>query len=226
MPNILGAINATGTGLTQAIVRGDRVALNLAKQLLTNPGLMILPTNVSDGFATGAYMYIPLEVEKHQQNGNAEVSEQPIITPGEGGKQYYADNVAPGPWDWQLSGYIPGDSTIEMTNLFTPIVRFHVDILRQAFKNGARCIFKDMDQRIYKNVVIQNLSISTLSDCKNKAPFSMTLKEIVEIKANLAEYSETEQKSTPAGEVTDGGNTACVQKPHDGIAWSATIGRK
>lgn len=199
-------------GLTQAIMRGNTTALNLAKELLTNPGLMILPTNGDTGLATKAYMYIPLEVEKHQQSGSAEVSEQPIITPGEGGKQYYADNVAPGSWEWQLSGFIPGDSTIEMINFFTPIVRFHVDILRQAFKNGARCIYKDMDQRIYKNVVIQSLTISTSADCKNKQPFSMQLKEITEIKADLAELTNTEKMSTAAGATESKGVTQCAEQ--------------
>ena len=50
-------------------------------------------------------------------------------------------------------------------------------------------VFKDVDNTIYKRVVIQSLDIETQKDCKNATPFSMTLKQI-----NV--MSETEMAET------------------------------
>jgi hypothetical protein len=97
---------------------------------------------------------------------------------GAAAKSYISDNVAPGAYTWHLEGYIPGNQLLEPSNLFTPIVRMNVNNLRNAFKAGTILTFKDGDNHIYPNVVIQSLDIDTRPDCRNKQPFSMVLKEI------------------------------------------------
>ena len=180
-------------------MQGNFRVLDMVKSLIDNPMLISL----SPGWG------ISLEVEQYSQNGNAEVSQLPVIAAGSDTKQFLYDNVAPHGWTWQLSGHIPGQPLIEMTNLFTPIVQMNTDFLRKAYKNGSRCVFKDVDQQIYTNVVIQDLTIDMRADEKNKRPFTMTLVEIVEIKAELADLTETEKNSIPNGDtISDMGANA------------------
>ena len=183
--------------LEYAIKLGSKRAIEMVKSTINNPMLISLKP------AWG----IPLEVESHSQTGQAEVSERAVIVPGTGVKSYLNDNVAPGAWTWQLSGYIPGDTIVEPTSLFTPIVSMNRDYLRKAYKNGSRLIFKDCDQQVYTNVVIQSLTIDTRADCRNKAPFSMTLKEIVELKASISDKTTLESLSEAKNKIEEMGVT-------------------
>ena len=162
-------------GLSQLVINGNPTALNLVKTLLDSP-MLINPSITKDGLSQGAPFAIPLETETHQQTGNAEVSESLVITAE--GKRNVADNVAPGSWTWNLSGYIPGNAALEITNLYTPFVALNSYLIRNAFQKGYVLIYKDIDAQIYRRVVIKSLTISTKADCRNKTPFSMVLKEI------------------------------------------------
>lgn len=156
-------------GIGTQLVAGSAIALKFAKSTWMNPKL----TNAD---ATKGPLYsIPLEIENHQQTGGAEVSESLVIL--KDAKRQIADNVAPGSWSWELSGYIPG-SPVELTNFYTPIVSKHTEIMRAWFKNGTILEYRDIDMAVYKRVVIKSLSITVQADCRNKQPFSMTLKEI------------------------------------------------
>ena len=176
--------------LTRAVVRGVPSALNMVKSLIDNPMI------VSD-FPPWS---ISLEVESYSKRGSAEVSQRPVIVPGTGVKQYLNDNVAPSPLEWHLSGYIPGDDLIEQTCLFTPIVKGNTELLWQAFKLGARIMYKDTDQMPYMNCVISDLETNYTKDCKNKMPFSMTIREIKTIEASIANLTEAEKNALPSGE--------------------------
>ena len=176
--------------LERAIIRGVPSALNMAKSLLENPMIVSLTPSWA----------ISLEVESYSKRGSAEVSQRPVIVPGTGVKQFLNDNVAPSPTEWHLSGYIPGDDLIEQTCVFTPIVRANVDFLWLAFNLGSRIIFKDSDQRVYTNCVIAELETNYTKECKNKMPFTMTIKEIKTIEASIAELTEAEKNALPARE--------------------------
>ena len=156
--------------LSKAIIAGSATAANLALQLLSLPRLI----------STTPSWTIALETENLRQHGEAKVAENVLISslPTAASKAFIADNVAPGPYSWHMDGYIPGNALAEPTNLFTPIVRMNVNLIRQAFKAGTILIFKDGDNHIYPSVVIQSLDLDTRADCKNKAPFAMVLKEI------------------------------------------------
>lgn len=202
--------------LSYALKLGSKRAVEMVKSVIQNPMLI----SKSPAWA------ISLEVEAITQTGQAEVSERAVIVPGSGVKSYLNDNVAPGAWTWQMSGWIPGDPLAEPTNLFTPIVMMNVFFLRKAYKNGSRIIFKDVDQMIYKNCVIQSLSIDTKSECKNKKPFSMTLKEIVELKATISDKTDLETLSEAKNTIEDKGITTAstvdfsqsiLSKAKDGI---------
>lgn len=188
--------------LSRAIIKGDSAALNMAKTLLSQPALIGMTGSESEGsiFSTSINypVYIPLEVNQHTQHGDAEVSENLIISTGENTKKFITDNVAPGPWTWSLSGYIPGVPALEKTNIFTPFVTFQREMLKKCFKNGQRMVYKDTDCNFYKNVIIQSLDISSNPDCQNKTPVQLTLKQIETINAAEAEQSEQEKTSTPA----------------------------
>lgn len=157
-------------GLIQKITQGDAVALSLVKTALTTPTL------INTDITQGTPYALPLECESYRQSSTAQVSESLVII--KNGKTNVTDNVAPGAWSWEMSGFIPGDKLLEPTNYFTPFVRLNTDIVKQWYKSGAVLQFKDMDAQLHKRVVIQNLTIAHEKDCLNMAPFSMTLKEI------------------------------------------------
>lgn len=183
--------------LSYALKLGSQRAVEMVKSAIQNPMLI----------STSPKWAISLEVETITQTGEAEVSERAVIVPGSGVKSYLNDNVAPGAWTWQMSGWIPGDPLLEPTNLFTPVVMMNVFFLRKAFRNGSRIIFKDTDQMVYKNCVIQSLSIDTKGDCRNKRPFTMTLKEIVELKATISDKTDLEALSEAKSAIEDKGIT-------------------
>lgn len=162
------------SSLTKLVTQGAPAALNMVKTLLATP-LLINPGIIA-GKDQGMPFAIPLETEANTQSGTAEVSESLIITKKV--KKNMTDNVAPGAWTWSLSGFIPGISALEPTNKFTPFVTLNTALLRNAYKQGYLLIFKDIDAAIYKQVAIQNLTIDPQADCRNKTPFSMTLKEV------------------------------------------------
>ena len=165
----------------KAILTGNATAVRLAKTLVENPSI------ISD---TSPYVYaISLEVESYRQYADADVAESVVISTESDAKKYISDNVAPRAWTWELSGYIPGLASIEKTNLYTPVVATNRLFLRKTFEKGIRIRFKDMYNKVWDNVVIQNLELSTEADCKNKQPFKMTLKRIdtLSTKSDLSE---------------------------------------
>lgn len=172
---------------TRKIISGNTRALMFAKSLLTDPGLAIK--------INGTTIYIPLEVEICQQTGDAVVSEQLVVTPE--GKKYITDNVAPGQWSWNISGYLSGVEFTEPTNFFKPSVKFQTDIIRKTYKDGLNCSFKDIDCMEYKNVFIQSLTIETRSECKNKKPFQMVLKQVEVLESSEGEITRLKALSTP-----------------------------
>lgn len=157
-------------GLTQKIISGNSAALQMVKTALTTPTLININPDQGMPYA------LPLECETFEQSGSAQVSESLLII--KNGKKNITDNVAPGSWTWDISGYIPGNKLLEVTNFYTPFVRLNTDILQQWFEKGAVLKFKDMDNRFHSNVVIQNLRVSHQKDCANAAPFTMTIKEL------------------------------------------------
>lgn len=184
---------------SKAILQGNPSALNMAKSLIENPMIISL---------TAPQFGISLEIETHSKRGTAEVSQRPVIVPGTGVKQFLNDNIAPQPLEWSLSGYIPGNELIEKTCLFTPIVQANTEFLWLAFSRGARIVYKDMNQKVYTNCVITSLETGYKKECKNKMPFSMTIKEIITIDVTKAELTEVQKNSTADGEDTNLGTSA------------------
>lgn len=192
--------------LSNAIVQGSANALSLVKSLVENPTL------ISD---TAPYIFvINLEVDSYRHYADADVAESVVISTESDAKKYIADNVAPHAWTWELSGYIPGLDAIEKTNLYTPIVATNRLFIRKAFEKGLRLRFKDMHNKVWSNVVIQNLEFSTEAECKNKQPFKMTIKkidtlsklsDIAELGTELAEIAV----GSIAGAVAEMGTSAC-----------------
>lgn len=176
--------------LSKKIAEGNAAAINLVKTLLTTPTLINLDT------AQGTPYALPLEIETHQQNCQSEVSTSLVIC--RQNKVNVTDNVAPGAYTWELSGYIPGMTGVkEVTNFWTPSVQLNTDIIRMWNKRGAVLAFKDIDGTIYKRVVIKSLSIAIQKDCRNKTPVKLTLQEINVMENALADITTTEAASTP-----------------------------
>ncbi len=193
--------------IKQGLITGSASALSLAKTLLASPTLI---------GTTAPYIFsIPLEVDVYRQYADADVAESVIISTESDAKKYIADNVAPRAWTWELSGYIPGLKQIEQTNFYTPIVATNRLFLRKSFEKGLRLTFKDMDCKVWKNVVIQNIEFSKNADCKNKQPFKMTLKKLDTLSSNLADALElASEMATIAAGLTSGavatlGTTIC-----------------
>ncbi len=176
-------------GLQVQIISGTAVAIKAAKEMLTTPTL------INTDITQGDIYSLPLECETYQQEGSAEVSESLILIYN--GKEKVSDNVAPGTYTWSLSGYIPGMPS-ETTNIYTPFVRLHTNILQNWFKKGAVLTFKDIECKLHKKVVIQRLKVSHTKDCRNKMPFSMTLKEINTMDDTTVSLSLAQQNALPA----------------------------
>lgn len=178
-------------GTLSALVQlGVPEAVQLTKSLLTNP--TIISTDPPFAFS--------LEVETYDKQSQAEVSQRPVIVPGSGVKEFLNDNVSPQPITWSLSGYIMGDPMTEKVCFFTPAVYFNVDMLWKAYQMGSRIMFKDMNQQLFQNCVIESLSTPYEKDCQNKRPFSMTIKEIKVLETSFADLTETEKNAIPSGE--------------------------
>ena len=169
-------------GLTLNIINGNKKALALAKTCITTPTL------INYDIRQGAIYALPLDVETNQKQAAAEVSESLSIC-GEK-KKNVSDNVAPGSKSWRLSGYITGIPTLEPTNYFQPFVQMHCDILWNWFERGAVLIFKDVDARIYKQVVIKDLQTGKAKDSANAIPFTLTLKELNTMSTSLIKIED------------------------------------
>lgn len=155
--------------LALGIIQGSVQALSLVKSLLEMPRLISETPKFN----------IPLEADTFSKDSTAEVNESLIITTGDKSqKKYVTDNVAPSPWVWELSGYIPGSALLEMTTLYHPILKHNVEMLEQAYRDGSVLTFRDNNQKKW-DVVIQHMHLDLKADCQNKQPFSMTLKEVV-----------------------------------------------
>ena len=184
--------------LGNAIIQGNARAASLAKSMVENPTLIS---------TTSPYIFtISLDCESYKQYSAADVAESIVISTESDAKKYISDNVAPRPWTWELSGYIPGLSSIEKTNLYTPIVATNRLFLRKVIEKGIRLRFKDMYNKVWDNVVIQNLELSTEADCKNKQPFKMTLKRI----DTLSTKSDAEEFGIELAEVAAGSIAGAV----------------
>ncbi len=188
------------------IVNGSLDAPTVLKQiktLCTTP--MLINTDKTQGFRYA----VPLECEEFQQTGSAQVSESLVIA--KSSKVSVNDNVAPGAWTWELSGYIPGVSAIEVTNLYTPFVYLHTSFLRQWFKNGCVLKFRDEHAQYHESVVIQSLTIASQKDCANKQPFRMTLKEINVLKnasiLDIVQENSIIENGSRYGDITNEGST-------------------
>lgn len=186
------------TSLKQAVISGSPAALNMVKTLLNTPTLIYTAEDDSGSFPYA----VQLEVETHKMSGSAQVSESLVIASNS--KKYLTDNIAPGPWTWTMSGYIPGNTLVEKTSLFTPFVTFHTELLKRWYKKGYMLVFKDIDCQFYMHCVIQSLDISTQAEVKNKTPFSMVLKEV-----NILD-NETDETATDTLNGTMLGATAAL----------------
>lgn len=155
--------------------------------------LKFVKSTVTDPALYCSKWYIPLVVESYQQHAEAQVSQSLILSAGDSSKSYITDNVAPSSWSWNISGYIKASSSLEVSSRFTPFTTLQKNQLRTAFSKGSRLNFKDIDCRIYKNVVIQSIDLMKDSEADNAIPFSMQLKQINTIDSSLIDLVTSEQ---------------------------------
>ena len=202
--------------LTKLIAQGNNQAISLAKTLLTNPVLINPAAKMPHSYEAQSSMpfVIPLEAETHKQHLDVEVSESLVIA--KDSKVNVTDNVAPGSWSWAISGYIPGIPELEVTNLFTPFVTMMTNYLRKAAQNGYLLVYKDIDSSIYYDVVIKSLDIMTQKDCKNRTPFTMTLKAINTLDDMAVQLGNAEQNASTVigtifGEAKNAGITTGIK---------------
>lgn len=172
--------------LQEALTQGNARALDMVRSIASLPALIsVIPP-----------FYIPIEVDSYSKDSQAEVATQPVIVPGKEQKQLITDNVAPGAWTWNLSGYIPGNS-FEFTNLFTPFAIINRKMIEKAYEEGRQLTFKDRDCTLKTNVVIESISIGMNAECLNKTPVTLTLRQINTTDIGLADLSAVEAAAVP-----------------------------
>lgn len=179
--------------ITKAILNSSPTALNFVKTLLATPMLINPGFNVYKNQSALPFA-IPIEPESHSQSLSAEVSDSLIIV--KDNKKSVADNIAPGTWQWQISGYIPGIPELEPTNKYTPFVTLNTRLLKMAAEKGYVLKFKDIDSSVYSNVVIKQVAINTQKDCRNRTPITITLKEISVMENATANLTTAEKNAT------------------------------
>ena len=167
---------------TRLIISDNKSVLSLVKTCVTTPTL------INTDMRQGAKYAVPLMCETNQMSSSAEVSESLVISSD--AKKNITDNVAPGSRSWHLTGYITGldglgNGSEYPSNKYQPLVKFHTDMIWSWYEHGAILIFKDGNARIFKRVVIKDLQTSQVKDALNGTAFSITLKEINVMDANL-----------------------------------------
>lgn len=169
--------------LSRAIINDNKAVMELLKTCVTTPTL------INTDITQGAKYAVPLMCETNQMSAAAEVSESLVISSD--AKKNITDNVAPGSKSWHLTGYITGiGSTIEPTNKYQPMMKFHTDMIWSWFNHGAVLVFKDGNARIFKQVVMKDLQTSQIKDAANGVAFTMTLKEINTMPTDLSDLPD------------------------------------
>lgn len=183
--------------LINLIASGSAAALQIVKQYVGKPVIIFQGNQVP----IEAYRYVP-RIE-------ADVSRKVLIDMT--GKRLVTDNIAPGPHEWHIEGYI-GGTPFEVSSLFMPSIGFIRDILDRAFLSRQPLDFFDADQKAWtlvggNPVLITSLEFEKAPDTENRLILRIDLRELYFLSAQITSISPTDTivaTATPAAGTSSG----------------------
>jgi hypothetical protein len=194
--------------LINLVAGGAAAALALVKQYVGNPTLIYNGASV------------PIQTFRYVPRIEADVSRKVLIDMT--GKKFVTDNVAPGPHEWHIEGYI-GGLPLELSSLFMPSIGVFRDVLDEAFLSRQPLDFYDADQKAWtlaggNPVLITVLEFEKLPDTENRLLVRIDLRELFFLSAQVTSISPLDKiasAATPtaggaAGVPADSGATEAV----------------
>lgn len=184
--------------LLNLIASGAGAALALVKQYVGNPVIVFGATSV------------PIQTFRYLPRISAEVSRKVIIDMT--GKRKITDNVAPGPHEWHIEGYI-GGFPVEFSSLFMPSIGIFRDGLDAAFLSRQPLDFFDADQKAWTlagghPVLITDLEFEKVPDTENRLIVRIDLRELYFLSAQITSINPTDAVTAfatpPAGDAAGG----------------------
>lgn len=146
---------------------------------------------------------VPIQVYKYVPRQNAEVSKH-VLVDLTGGKKFVNDNIAPGPHEWQLEGYI-GGFPIEAVGRYEimPSINTMRDILDTAFQSRQTVTFIDADRKLWPMVAIEDFQQERTPDVQNRLQVRLTIREL-NVLSVTAVVQQVASAAAPVVGSTDG----------------------
>ena len=118
--------------LLNLIAEGSATALTVLRQYTGNPKVVY------------GDLVVPIQAFKYVTRESAVVSKKVLVDMT--GKKNVTDNVAPGPHEWHMEGYI-GGTPLELSILYMPSLGTYRDMLDAAYWSRQALDFYDADQK-------------------------------------------------------------------------------
>jgi hypothetical protein len=172
--------------LYNLIASNAALAISLIKQFVLNPVLA----------------GVPIQCYRYLFDGEADVSKQVLVNLQQG-KQNVSDNVAPGPHEWQLEGYV-GGMPVELSSQFMPSIASMRDLLDKAYLSRDSVTFFDKYQRAW-TVMIVHFGYEIPPDTQNRLVVRLHLRELNSLTVSTVAAAQDEiaaAANPPDGTVT------------------------
>jgi hypothetical protein len=152
---------------------------------------------------------VPIQTSRYRVRMTSEVSKH-VLVDTTGLKKFVNDNVAPGPHEWYIEGYIGGEisgAAIEHIGRseLMPSIMLARAILESAYQSRAVVPFIDAEQKAWTTVVIQDFECEKTPDVQNRLMVRITLRELNILSASVLPAGvEKPEAGTEFGAVASG----------------------
>jgi len=164
------------------------------------PASGILLNAVTGGIAlaSGVYLY----AETYEEVAQADVSQQ-LILAADGTRKWVADNIAPQPRVWNITGYLKAMIANIVPIPTAYLAGFNLSAQKQKLltmqKQRATFPFKTTDNELVQSVAIVDLHFSPIAQSGNTLPFQIKLQEVPYLTVTESDVSDVSMATPPAG---------------------------
>jgi hypothetical protein len=122
---------------------------------------------------------VPIQCFKYVPSQEAAVSKH-VLVDMTAGKKQVNDNIAPGPHQWQIEGYIGGEFPFEAVGRYDlmPSINTMRNILDTAFQSRMTVSFVDRDHKVWPLVAIESFEQEIAPDVDNRLLVRLTIQEL------------------------------------------------
>lgn len=146
------------------------------------------------------------------------------------GKKTVNDNVAPGPHEWEIEGYI-GGLPFEMSSVFMPSLRAFRDAIDAAVLSRQILTLIDLDYKSWP-VLVERFRWRKTPDVANRIYVMLSLSEVNSLSVSISVgeiavvKNATPDPGTADGAAADEGTAVTAQQGHDSIigGWLTAAG--